>query len=90
MSKSIWKVQPLGKPSAAHAADAIEIVNGEPVRRVTLPQMDYDVYLAFTAGQTHTHELAATLSISADAASSALNRLAASGLIAVPDGTSIQ
>lgn len=82
MKKTLWKIQPLQRPSEAHAADAIQIVNGEQVRKVTLPQLDYDVYLAFEAGQgSDARELALALKLAVDVTSAALHRLAAAGLV---------
>lgn len=82
MKKPLWKIQPMARPTEAHAADAVEIINGEQVRKVALPQLDYDVYLAFEAGQgTDARELSIALKMQVDVIASALHRLAAAGLL---------
>ncbi len=74
MLKTVWKIEPLARPSPAHAADAVEIVGGEAVRRVVLGQVDYDVYIAHKAG-IHPEGL------SPDVVAAALNRLVIAGLL---------
>lgn len=96
MSKPIWKLEPLAKPSAAHAADAVEIVAGEAVRRVTLPQLDYDIYLQHSAihkrvkREPHSREVARELSLPLEEVEAGLRRLAAAGLISPPERTVLQ
>lgn len=38
-----WRVDVFDKPHGLHVADAVEIVAGEIVRRVTLLKEDYDI-----------------------------------------------
>lgn len=92
MSKSIWKIEPLKKPSPSHAADAVEIVDGETVRRVVLPQLDYDVYIAWQGHpeQRSAHELGPILAIATDDVAAALTRLALAGLISGNPNSSLQ
>lgn len=83
--KSLWKVEPVSRPVPSHAADAIEIVNGEAVRRVTLSQMDYDVYLGGgLLGHYDVALIAQNLKLGAEDVSFALHRLATTGLIEAP------
>lgn len=87
----VWKIQALSRPSEAHAADAIEIVGGEAVRRVTLPQLDYAVYLAVQRNpSSEVPMLAQALALPLDTVSLALHRLAAAGLIDAPPHHSVQ
>lgn len=80
-SPTVWKIQALSRPSEAHAADAIEIVGGEAVRRVTLPQLDYAVYLALQRNPAaELPVLAHSLALPIDTVTLALQRLAAAGL----------
>jgi hypothetical protein len=95
MSARLWKIEPLGKPSIAHAADAVEIVGGEAVRRVTLPQLDYELYLAVQLNLKHerpvlAEALAAELDTPAEEIAAALRRLVATGLVAAADKNSLQ
>ena len=95
-AKSIWKLEPLARPSPAHAADAVEIVAGEPVRRVTLPQLDYDIYLQHNAihkrvkREPHSRELASELNLPLEEVEAGLRRLAAAGLISPPERSVLQ
>lgn len=89
MSNRIWKIELMSKPSITHAADAVEIVDGEAVRRVTLPPLDLDVYRAHEklkaelARAPYAHELMTALPDALlDEIEATLRRLAASGLIA--------
>lgn len=87
----MWKIQPLPKPTEGHAADAIEIVNGEPVRKVTLPRIDFAVYTAHEAAAGKTaREVALAANLPVDVTTAAINRLVAAGLIRAGVNPSIQ
>lgn len=96
MSTRLWKIEPLGKPSLAHAADAVEIVGGEAVRRVTLSQLDalaYATYCKIKADDGHgpTAELLAhKLDIPVEESAAALRRLVAVGLLEAPEQKTLQ
>lgn len=96
MSKSVWRIEPLSKPSEGHMADAVEIVGGEPMRRVSLPQLDYTVllarnsYLAQNEHEPSMFDLAGPLALPSAAVEAALIRLAAAGIVPKPEHRSIQ
>lgn len=91
MTRPLWKIEHLPRPTPAHAADAIEIVNGEAVRRVSLPQFDLEVYRLYQSlrdrmrREPHVRDLAAHLSSPLDELTAALRRLAVAGLITPPE-----
>lgn len=96
MSKSLWRIEPLSRPSEAHTADVLEIVEGEVVRRVSLPQLDYTVllarnsYLAQRDSEPTMFDLAGPLALPSAAVEAALIRLAAAGIIPEPERRVIQ
>ncbi len=93
MSRRIWKLEPLGKPSAAHAADAVEIVGGEAVRRVALTEIDYQLYLKVQGKDPlfrNPSALAAGFARPVEEIEAALRRLVAAGLIIDAEKGSLQ
>lgn len=44
----LWKLEPCFSPTDSHAADLLEIVDGDVVRRVSLPRLDLSIYAAYT------------------------------------------
>lgn len=91
IGKSLWRIEPLSKPAEAHMADAVEMVGGEQVRRVSLPQLDYTVllarnsYLAQNGKEPNLFDLAQPLALPTTAVESAMLRLAAAGIIPPPE-----
>ncbi len=86
--RDIWRIEELPRPTEAHAADAVEMVAGEVVRRVSLPRFDYDVLCACRAWEVQNPkqppvalELARLAQASVADTQAALRRLAAVGLI---------
>lgn len=90
----LWRLDPLDLPREGHAADAVEIVGGEIVRRVSLSLADYRVLQAYQqaekaapdgASQPDTPPSAVTLSpcvgLTLVETEAALNRLAVAGLL---------
>jgi hypothetical protein len=92
VSARLWKIEPLGKPSLAHAADAVEIVGGEAVRRVTLSQLDYQVYTAVKASTEDVPQikLAEQFDLPVEEITAALRRLVAAGLLDAAEPKTLQ
>lgn len=92
--KSLWRLEPMNRPSEAHAADAVEIVSGEIVRRVSLPRVDYAVlcqrneWLDTHSGEEPSaHDLCG---FTTETLHAALRRLSVAGLIPPPNETALQ
>lgn len=86
-SEPTWRIEPQPKPTEGHAADAVEMVEGEPVRRVSLPKFDCEVLKAHAAvkqekdREPYAEELATHMKVPVSEADAALKRLALIGLI---------
>jgi hypothetical protein len=95
-SASKWLLEPLSRPSEAHAGDAVEIVAGEVVRRVTLPMLDFDVlharndWLEKNDKEPGSDELAAVMELDIMVVQAALRRLAVAGIVPRPEEHSLQ
>jgi hypothetical protein len=85
--KSVWRIEPLSVPTEAHAADALEIVHGEVVRKVSLPRLDFSIYSAWVKLQPASDLAGLIVATGHDyqTVQSAVARLRAAGLLGDDD-----
>ena len=84
----LWKLEPCFSPTDSHAADLLEIVDGDVVRRVSLPRLDLSIYAAYThleaskrAGADLITHLITTTGHDYNTVQAALRRLTAMGVL---------
>jgi len=86
-----WRIEVLAKPTPAHVADALEMVDGEAVRRVTLPEVDFKVVTGHNelekrlGRRPDLADLMDVTDLDAASVNAALNRLSAMGLLPEPE-----
>lgn len=94
LDHTIWRLEALPRPTEAHAADAVEMVAGEIVRRISLPKLDYAVLQAYQQNPAPPGPdplaLAACVGASISEIRSAIRRLAAVGLIPLHGDATLQ
>lgn len=90
--KPLWRIEPLSVPTEAHAADALEIVQGEVVRKVSLPRLDFSIYSAWAKLQPASDIAALIVATGHDykTIQATLLRLRAAGLLPSDDGGMLQ